>query len=93
MIQVHDLTKHYTDLRRGQIVALGGISFRARAGQVYGLLGPNGAGKTTALRILSTVLRPTGGTATIDGYDVLTQSAPVRRQMASCRPTPRSMIG
>ena len=81
MIHVHELTKHYSDLRRGQFVALGGISFHARPGQVYGLLGPNGAGKTTALRILSTVLRPTGGTATINGFDVVTQPAQVRRQI------------
>lgn len=81
MIHVHQLTKHYSDLRRGQFVALDGISFRARPGQVYGLLGPNGAGKTTALRILSTVLRPTGGTATVAGYDVLRQPAAVRRQI------------
>ena len=81
MIHVHELTKHYSDLRRGQFVALGGITFRARAGQVYGLLGPNGAGKTTALRILSTVLRPTGGTASVNGYDVVTQAAQVRRQI------------
>ena len=81
MIHVHELTKHYSDLRRGKFVALGGISFHARPGQVYGLLGPNGAGKTTALRILSTVLRPSGGTATINGYDVLTQPAQVRRRI------------
>ncbi len=81
MIDVHDLTKHYRDLRRGEFAALGGITFRARPGQVYGLLGPNGAGKTTALRILSTVLRPSGGTATVNGFDVLRQSAQVRRQI------------
>jgi sodium transport system ATP-binding protein len=81
MIHVHGLTKHYTDLRRGSIVAVGGISFHARPGQVYGLLGPNGAGKTTALRVLSTVLRPSGGTATINGFDVLTQAAEVRRRI------------
>lgn len=81
MIHVHQLSKHYSDLRRGQFVALGGISFHARSGQVYGLLGPNGAGKTTALRILSTVLRPTSGSAAINGYDVLTQSAQVRRHI------------
>ena len=50
-------------------------------GQIYGLLGPNGAGKTTALRILSTVLRPTAGTVTINGCDVLTQPSEVRRQI------------
>ena len=81
MIHVHGLTKHYADLRRGRLVALGGISFHALPGQIYGLLGPNGAGKTTALRILSTVLRPTAGTATIDGYDVVTQPSRVRRQI------------
>jgi sodium transport system ATP-binding protein len=81
MIHVHELAKSYADLRRGQIVALGGISFHAQPGQVYGLLGPNGAGKTTALRILSTVLRPSGGTAAVNGFDVLTQPAQVRRQI------------
>jgi sodium transport system ATP-binding protein len=81
MIHVHRLTKHYADLRQGRLVALGGISFHALPGQVYGLLGPNGAGKTTTLRILSTVLRPTGGTATINGCDVVTQPSRVRRQI------------
>lgn len=81
MIHVHELTKHYSDLRHGKFVALGGISFDAGPGQVYGLLGPNGAGKTTALRILSTMLRPSTGTATINGYDVITQPAQVRRQI------------
>jgi sodium transport system ATP-binding protein len=81
MIRVHGLTKHYADLRRGQFVALGGISFHASPGQIYGLLGPNGAGKTTALRILSTVLRPTSGTATVNGFDVVDQPAQVRRQL------------
>jgi sodium transport system ATP-binding protein len=81
MIHVRDLTKHYADLRRGSFVALGGISFDAVPGQIYGLLGPNGAGKTTALRILSTVLRPTSGTATVNGFDVVTQPSLVRRQI------------
>ena len=81
MINVRELTKSYHDLRRGQFFALTGISFDAKPGQIFGLLGPNGAGKTTALRILSTVLRPTSGTATINGYDVLTQPSLVRRQI------------
>jgi len=81
MIHVRSLTKSYADLRRGQFVALAGISFDALPGQIYGLLGPNGAGKTSALRILSTVLRPTSGTATVNGFDVLTQPAHVRRQI------------
>ncbi len=81
MIQVNGLTKHYADLRRGRLVALDGISFRAEPGQIYGLLGPNGAGKTTAIRILSTLLRPTSGAAVVGGYDVLTHPAQVRRRI------------
>ncbi len=81
MIHVRDLTKSYADLRRGQFIALAGITFDALPGQIYGLLGPNGAGKTSALRILSTVLRPTSGAAKINGYDVLTQPALVRHQI------------
>jgi len=81
MIHVRGLTKHYADLRRGTLVALGGIDFDIPSGQIFGLLGPNGAGKTTALRILSTVLRPTAGSVVINGYDVVTQPAQVRRQI------------
>ncbi len=81
MIHVRELTKHYADLRRGKFVALDGISFDAHEGQVFGLLGPNGAGKTTALRILSTVLQPTSGTAQINGFDVETQPAEVRHEI------------
>jgi sodium transport system ATP-binding protein len=62
-------------------VALAGLTLDARPGQIYGLLGPNGAGKTTALRILSTVLRPTSGEATVNGYDVVTQPDLVRHQI------------
>jgi sodium transport system ATP-binding protein len=80
MIHASRLTKHYPDLRQGRLIALADVSFDALPGQVYGLLGPNGAGKTTALRILSTVLRPTSGTVTINGFDVLTQPSDVRRQ-------------
>jgi len=81
MIRVRGLTKYFADLRRGKLVALGGISFHAEPGQIYGLLGPNGAGKTTALRILSTVLKPTAGTATINGFDVVTHSSRARHEI------------
>lgn len=81
MIQVLDLTKSYADLRRGRFVALDGVSFEARSGEIFGLLGPNGAGKTTALRILSTVLTPTAGTALVNGYNVVTQPSLVRHQI------------
>ncbi len=81
MIHVRELTKDYTDLERGKFVALDRISFYALPGQIFGLLGPNGAGKTTALRVLSTMLRPTSGTVSVNGYDVVTQAAEVRHQI------------
>ncbi len=81
MIHVENLKKSYSDLHRGEFIALAGVSFAARKGELFGLLGPNGAGKTTALRILSTVLRPTGGRAEVNGYDVLTQPDMVRHQI------------
>jgi sodium transport system ATP-binding protein len=81
MIGVEDLSKSFADLRRGQVHALEGVSFDVRPGEVFGLLGPNGAGKTTCLRILSTVLRPTGGRATVAGYDVSTHPAEVRARI------------
>jgi len=80
-VEAHRLTKTYADLRRGQFVALDGLSFSACAGEVFGLLGPNGAGKTTALRILSTVLQPSSGTAMLGGFDCVTQPEQVRRQI------------
>ena len=81
MIHVRKLTKHYADLRRGHHTALAGITFDAVPGEIFGLLGPNGAGKTTALRILSTVLQPSSGTATVNGFDVVHQPSEVRHQI------------
>ncbi|MDA7950965.1 MAG: ATP-binding cassette domain-containing protein [Pirellulaceae bacterium] len=81
MIRLDRLNKTYDDLVKGKSVAVNNISLHATAGEIYGLLGPNGAGKTTTLRILSTVLKPTSGSASVNGYDVLTQPASVRRQI------------
>jgi sodium transport system ATP-binding protein len=81
VVEAKGLTKAYADLRRGQFVALAGLSFSACTGEVFGLLGPNGAGKTTALRILSTVLQPTSGTATVNGFDCVTQPEMVRHHI------------
>jgi sodium transport system ATP-binding protein len=81
MIEARELSKSYADLRRGEFRALDGLSFTAREGEIFGLLGPNGAGKTTALRILSTVLVPTSGTAVVAGFDVVTQPSLVRHQI------------
>ncbi len=65
LVQVQNLTKIYPDSVSGEYRALDGISFSAKAGEVFGLLGPNGAGKTTALRILATILKPTSGQAKV----------------------------
>jgi sodium transport system ATP-binding protein len=81
MIQALSLTKAYSDFVRGDVLALCSVSFTASPGQIYGLLGPNGAGKTTALRILSTVLQPTSGTAIVGGFDCVTQPEMVRHQI------------
>jgi sodium transport system ATP-binding protein len=81
MIQVENLIKSFRDLRRGLVHAVDGVSFEARAGEIFGLLGPNGAGKTTTMRILCTVLRPSGGTARVAGYDVATQPSEVRQSI------------
>src|SRR5581483_9185624 len=81
MIQVENLTKSFHDLRRGPVLAVDHISFEAHAGEVFGLLGPNGAGKTTTMRILCTVLRPTGGLARVAGFDVATEAAQVRQHI------------
>jgi len=81
MIHVRQLTKSYQELYSGEFTALDRVSFDVMPGQIYGLLGPNGAGKTTALRILSTVLKPTNGTATINGYEVQVAPEQVRHQI------------
>lgn len=81
MIHVENLVKSFRDLRRGNVMAVDHVSFDARAGEVFGLLGPNGAGKTTTMRILCTVLKPTGGVATLAGYDVATQPSEVRQNI------------
>jgi ABC-2 type transport system ATP-binding protein len=76
MIEVQNLTKRY-----GEVLAVRGISFTARPGQVTGFLGPNGAGKTTTMRILTGFMPPTDGRATVAGYDVFEQSMEVRRRV------------
>ena len=80
MIEVRDLSKSFPG-PNGPVSAVDGIRFSVHPGEVFGLLGPNGAGKTTTLRMLCTVLRPTGGTATVAGYDVIEQPSEVRRHV------------
>jgi len=75
-ILVEGLQKSY-----GNVRALCGVDFAARAGSVLGLLGPNGAGKTTAVRILTTLLAPDGGTARVVGLDVVEDAAALRAKI------------
>jgi len=76
-IETHGLIKTFGDTR-----ALCGVDLRIREGSVYGLLGPNGAGKTTTIRILATLLRPTAGTATVLGHDVVREPGAVREKVS-----------
>ena len=76
-IAASDLRKTYP----GGVEALRGISFSVRPGEVFGLLGPNGAGKSTAIKILTTLSEPTGGSARVAGFDVVTAPREVRRRI------------
>ncbi|MBM3852770.1 MAG: ATP-binding cassette domain-containing protein [Verrucomicrobia bacterium] len=78
MIEARHLTKTFHDKKRGEIHATADVSFRVAPGQIYGLLGANGAGKTTTLRLLATLLRPTSGSATVAGFDVVEHPEQVR---------------
>jgi ABC-2 type transport system ATP-binding protein len=76
MIRVDHLSKYY-----GPVKAVDDVSFEVNTGEIVGVLGPNGAGKTTTLRILTSYLPATSGVATVAGYDVMTQSMHVRRNI------------
>ena len=69
------LVKRYA----GNVVAVDDVSFHVRSGEIFGFLGPNGAGKSTIISMLTTLLRPTAGSATVGGYDVARQAVEVRR--------------
>src|SRR3972149_830912 len=81
MIQAESLTKHFQDKKRGLIKAVDQASFTCNPGEIFGLLGLNGAGKTTALRLLSTTLKPTSGTAKVAGFDIVRQSLEVKSRI------------
>ncbi len=80
-IRARGLEKTYVDPRRGRVEALRGLDLECSPGEIFGLLGQNGAGKTTALRILSTTLSPTAGSAEVDGVDVARDPIEARRRL------------
>lgn len=75
-IEANQLTKQF-----GAFTAVDHISFQVKEGEIFGFLGANGAGKTTAIKMMSGLLLPTSGTATIAGYDVLTQSKLIKKNI------------
>jgi ABC-2 type transport system ATP-binding protein len=75
-VEVHGLAKSYDEVE-----AVRGIDFDVAAGEVFGFLGPNGAGKSTTINMLCTLARPTGGSATVAGYDVVRERDAVRRNI------------
>ncbi|MEM4141026.1 MAG: ATP-binding cassette domain-containing protein [Nitrososphaeria archaeon] len=75
LVEVKSLTKIFN----GIVKAVDNVSFEVDEGEVFGLLGPNGAGKTTIINMLTTVLKPTSGTALVNGYDIVKQPKEVRQ--------------
>ncbi len=76
MIETHNLTRYF-----GSLGAVRSVSFTVGKGEVFGLLGPNGAGKTTTIRMLTTLLSPTSGTASVAGFDVAADPLGVKRSI------------
>src|SRR6185369_6758592 len=76
IIRVEHLVKQF-----GEVVAVNDVSFDVRRGEIFAFLGPNGAGKTTTIRMLTTLLAPTGGTLELDGLDPVHQQNAVRRRI------------
>jgi len=75
-VDIRELTRLF-----GELVAVDRASFRVDHGEIFGLIGPNGAGKSTLIKMLTTLLPPTSGTATIAGYDIMHEPAAVRRHI------------
>lgn len=80
-VVVQELLKTFWDEGRGEVHAVDGLTFSCHPGEVFGLLGANGAGKTTTLRMLSTILKPSGGRASVMGHDVLHDPEAVRASL------------
>jgi sodium transport system ATP-binding protein len=76
LVEIRGLSKYFKDVK-----AVDNISFTVKSGEIVGLLGENGAGKTTALRMIATMLKPTSGTAEVNGFDLINESQVVRSQI------------
>jgi ABC-2 type transport system ATP-binding protein len=76
VIETHRLTKTYNSLK-----AVDDLDIKVESGEIFGLLGPNGAGKTTAISMLCTILKPTYGTATVNGFDIVKEANKVRKSI------------
>lgn len=77
MITLFHLTKKFKN-RAGEITAIDSLNFEVKKGEIFGLIGPNGAGKTTTVKVLSTLITPTYGTAIVNGYDIIKDDRAVR---------------
>src|SRR6476620_12146794 len=84
MIETHDLRRTFK-ARGGAVEAVRGVDLEVRAGEIFGFLGPNGAGKTTTLRMLATLLKPTGGRATVTGVPLARDPQEVRQRIGYVR--------
>jgi ABC-2 type transport system ATP-binding protein len=82
-VETNELTMRY-----GGLVAVDHVSFQVRRGEVFGFLGPNGAGKTTTIKILSTLLRPTSGKASVFGFDVVSEGGKIRPRIGVVQQEP-----
>jgi ABC-2 type transport system ATP-binding protein len=76
LIDMNKLSKHYG---KGVIKAVDGLDLKVYEGETFGLLGPNGAGKTTTVNLLNCIIKPTSGTATVNGYDIIKDDTNVKR--------------
>ncbi len=76
VIETHQLTKSY-----GLLKAVDKLDISVESGEIFGLLGPNGAGKTTAISMLCTILKPTSGSATVNGFDIVKEANKVRKSI------------
>jgi len=76
VIETVDLTRRF-----GELVAVDKLNIAVEQGEIFGLLGPNGAGKTTTISMLCTILKPTSGTAKVNGFDIIKQATQVRKSI------------